>query len=59
MYDECSEAQTDKVIKCQANASCINCQVSYNCFWKPNYVSDGFICEGTFDFFSIFKAGVR
>lgn len=34
-----------------SNASCINTQSSYNCSCDPNYVGDGFNCEGAFDFF--------
>ena len=45
--------------KCHANASFNNIQVSYNCSCNPNFVGDGFICEGKFVFFLFFKKDVR
>ena len=36
-----------------------NAQVSYNCSCNPNFVGDGFICEGKFVFFLFFKKDVR
>ena len=49
--DECNETYAVKRNKCHLNASCINMQGSYNCSCNPNYVGDGFNCEGAFDLF--------
>ena len=51
--DECREVHVDKIKQCHPSASCINTQGSYNCSCNPDYIGDGFSCEGTFGIYHL------